>query len=161
MRNLLCSVVLALAALPFAATAQDDIPPVPIPQFVPADQVDYLGVWSYSSFDHMGGAPCPPARPMAGELTIGGTPKALTLILLSGAVCDPEVMCVLTGALTEGTVLVSTTAALDEGASATTALRLVFLSPGEGRASVSSRYVHSEGVECHWTHQLTLTRPDG
>lgn len=148
---------LVLLAAPLAA--QEGIPVVPIPEIVSPDRVELAGVWNYASYDHAASGPCPAGPEMAGELTIGGTQEALTLIVLSGAVCDPEAVCVYDGRREGDALMFSSTALLDEGASATSAMRIVFLSPTSAQASVVSRYVHPEGTECEWTHSLSLTRP--
>ena len=147
--------ILLLALSAGLALAQDDLVPLP----VPAGSVEFTGTWSYMTFDHQNSGPCPPGKPMSGTLSIAGTSDAATVTLLSGAVCSPASMCAFDGEITGNDLVVSTSAIVDdEGGSATSALRVYFYSADAGGAEVSARYVHPEGIECHWSHFMELHR---
>lgn len=149
--------VWALSALP--ALSQQDVPPEPIP--VDPAMIDISGTWSYSTSNHQVSGDCPAGTPMAGTLSISTDGGAVGLMLETGARCDPAAMCMFDGAVADGAVLVSNTATVDdEGGSATNAMQLFFSSPGAGRGSVSSRYVHPKGFECQWSHDIALWRSE-
>jgi hypothetical protein len=149
---------LAFLSLATLSRAQDEMPPVPLPGN--AANMDITGTWSYSTFDHRISGRCPAGQPMAGTLIIGQKENSLDVFIQSGAVCNPVSMCSYTGAIIDGNVVVSNTDTVDdEGGSATNAMRLYFFSETSGGGQVSSRYVHPEGFECHWSHYMKLSRP--
>lgn len=143
-----------------AAPAAGDLEPVPLP--VDPSKVDITGTWNYSTANHQVSGACPNGRPMSGTLDITQSGGEIGLMVTSGAVCNPASMCMYSGAVAEGAVLVSNTAVVDEeGGSASNALQLFFSSAANGRGTSASGYVHPEGFECQWSHDILLWRPEG
>ena len=148
------ALVLATAAL-----AASDIEPVPLP--VDPASVDFTGSWNYSTANHQVSGACPNGSPMDGTLEITQSSGEVGLMVTSGAACDPASMCMYSGAIAEGAVLVSNTAVVDEeSGSASNALQLFFSSAANGSGISASGYVHPEGFECQWSHNILLWRSE-
>ncbi|MEZ5666477.1 MAG: hypothetical protein R3F55_03395 [Alphaproteobacteria bacterium] len=149
-----CLVLPAGLALPAWA---DDVAPVAIP--VDPATIDIAGQWTYATSNHAVSGMCPLGTPMAGTLSIAVVDGAITVVVDSGATCSPASMCVYEGRIEQGAVVVSNTAVVDdEGGSASNAMQLFFTSPTAGAGRVASGYVHPEGFECQWTHDIALSR---
>lgn len=140
-----------------AAMGQEatDIPTAPIVPGLDKDILvnpagfDISGVWEYSS-----------DIPTAGILDITVEDGAVALELVSCAVCKPAEMCSFAGAIEDMALVVSNSAIVDdEGGSATNALAIFFTSETDAMGSGSSRYVHPEGYEKHWSYTINMHRP--
>ena len=158
--SLTLAAVLALGLSSGLSLAQEDAEPVPIP--LDPSTVDFSGTWNYATSNHTVSGDCPNGSPMDGTLAITQTGSEVGLMVMSGAVCNPASMCMYDGAIDDEYLLVSNTDTVDEeGGSATNALRLHFYSASEGRGESSSSYVHPEGFECQWSHQVLIWRSEG
>lgn len=158
MEKLTLTVAICTALLTHPVLAQDDITPVPIP--VDPALIDISGVWVFSSSNHTVSGSCPVGTPMVGTLSIAKEEGAVSLQLLSGAMCNPVSMCSYSGEILESSILVSNGDEVDdEEGEVFNALNLFFYSEAKGAGNASSRYIHPKGFECHWEYSLKLSRP--
>ena len=147
--------VFGLLMVHFLAFAQDGIPTVPLGKSIDPKLINITGTWKYEMVSSGG----PPA---AGTCSITGGKGGYTLVLQSGAVCKPKSMCTITGQLTGNTLILSNTDTVDdEGGSVTNAMNLTVHSNELITGNGSSRYVHPEGFQRHWTETMTMTRKKG
>ena len=156
MRYLFFFVFSLFATAAFAAST-DDTPPISLDP----GTVNFTGTWQYSTFNHKVSGRCPNGSPMDGTLAITLTGAEVGLMVTSGATCNPASMCMYSGGIDDEYMLVSNTDTVDEeGGSATNALRLHFYSASEGAGESSSSYVHPDGFECQWSHNILLWRSE-
>jgi hypothetical protein len=141
-----------IAPLPEGERAQD-----------PAD-LRISGAWIYATSDHVLLAcdfPTSPGQAMTGHMEIAEHDGGVTATLVTGAVCDPPVMCIYEGAVEGHVLAVSNSAIVDgEGGRASNGWALVFTGPGAGLGSGTSSYIHPEGYSCSWSYQISLRRPE-
>ncbi len=157
--TLILATVTAVVGYSASAAAQGDIAPVPIP-LDPAT-IDITGTWNYSTANHKVSGDCPNGSPMNGTLAITREGAEAGLMIMSGATCDPASMCMFGGGLTGEYLLVSNTDTVDEeGGTATNAIQMFFSSPAQGSGSASSSYVHPEGFQCQWSHDVLIWRSE-
>lgn len=147
-------IVFCFSMIHFGAAA-GDIPTVPLTKPIDPKLINITGTWHYEMISSGG----PPA---AGTCSLTGGKGGYTLVLQSGAVCKPKSMCTFTGELTGNTLILSNTDTVDnEGGSVTNAMRLFVQSNEFIHGNGSSRYVHPEGYQKHWTETMTMTRGKG
>ena len=144
----------ALIAATTAAAQSADIPTPPLVPgldksvLVDPATFDISGVWEYASDS------------MSGLLEISQSDGAVTLTLVSGAVCSPQETCTLSGAVEDKALIVSTASVVDdEGGTASTAFALYFLSQTDALGTGVSEYIHPEGYEMNWDYEITMHRP--
>ncbi len=154
-KTILCfALVLGLLMVHCLVFAQG-IPTVPLTDPINPKLINITGTWHYEMISSGG----PPA---AGTCSLTGSKGGYTLVLQSGAVCKPKSMCTFTGELTGNTLILSNTDTVDnEGGSVTNAMRLFVQSNELITGNGSSRYVHPEGYQKHWTETMTMTRKKG
>jgi hypothetical protein len=152
------ALALAVSVSSLAARAEDAAKP---PLLDPRQEAAALsGTWDYATSNHTVSGPCPIGAPMKGQLVIAAEGDRATLSIVSGAVCSPASLCEFSGELTATQMIVSNTDTVDdEGGTATNAVFLSFVALTEGFGKSSSRYVHPEGFECVWGHDLAVSRP--
>jgi hypothetical protein len=156
-KTLIPAVVVLAMATGAARVASDDVALVPPPK--DPHKVNFTGSWQYRTTNHHVTGTCPVGTPTHGTLEIGNRGGAVTLTFKSGIVCKPESLCHYTGAINGDDVVLSSHAVVDnEGGSATNAIRLSIYSATRASGEVSSRYVHPQGFECHWTYRIELSR---
>lgn len=149
------TLTLGLCGLP--AAAQETAPAGAVT--LDAASLDPTGTWNYRTSDHAVEGICPRGREMEGELTISREDDRLALVLQSGAVCVPAGSCSFDGAVEDGDLVVTTAEIVDdEGGTATSVLRLSFLSASQALGEASIRYAHPGGFACHWTHLIAMDR---
>ena len=155
----LISVFCALGMFFSVSPAQEDIPIVPLVPPIDPQLINIVETWNYTTSGSTVTGPCPPGPAGSGTITISGGAGGYTLVFVSGRVCSPASMCTFSGTLSGNTLLVSNADTVDdEGGSATDALALTVYTNGHISGDGSSRYVHPEGFECHWSYAVTLTR---
>lgn len=153
MKIVFTAVVLAL----FAQATWADITPVPLPK--KPNAINFVGSWRYHTSNHHVTGTCPLSAPTGGTLVIRRSGSTITLVFKSGTVCKPESLCHYTGAVKGDNLVFSNHAVVDnEGGNVTNAIRLSVYSATHAAGEVSSRYVHPQGFECHWTHNISLSR---
>ena len=145
----------------FEALAQQDIPVVPLVKPINPKLIKITGTWNYSAQMPTVKGMCPAGGPASGTCTItkDSGDRPYTLVFVSGRVCNPVSLCTFKGTLSGNDLVFVNEAKVDnEGGSVTNAFRLTVLTNESAAGEASSRYLHPEGFECHWSYGITLTR---
>lgn len=141
------------------ATAQSDMPLVPLTPPINPALINIAGTWNYTSSGSSVTGMCPAGPAASGTVTISGGAGGYTVVFTSGRVCSPASMCTFTGTLSGNTLLVSNGDTVDdEGGSASNALNLTVYNNAFISGNGSSSYIHPEGFECHWSYTINLSR---
>jgi len=149
--------LLLLVAMPAWSQSAGETPQIAVD---PAT-TEVSGLWAYTTTAPSVTGKCPPGPAMAGTLVINAQGNAAALVMQSGAVCNPAVMCLYSGTIEGPDMLFYTNAVVDdEGGQASTTMRLSFADAAHGGGEVSSAYLHPKGFECRWNFDITLSRPD-
>ncbi|MDD4357487.1 MAG: hypothetical protein PHN98_09570 [Smithellaceae bacterium] len=157
-------IILAVVLISFSAFSQIDIPTVPLVKPINPKLIKVSGKWNYNTTMPTVRGICPAGSAASGTLTIrkssGDRPYILTF--QSGRVCNPASLCTFHGKLSGNElVFVNEARVDDEGGEVTNAFRLTVLTNGLATGEASSRYLHPEGMECHWNYGITLERKTG
>lgn len=158
------SIMLAVVLSSSSAFSQSDIPLVPLVKPINPKLIKISGTWNYNATMPSVQGMCPPGGPASGTLTInkGSGVRPYILVFQSGRVCNPASLCTFHGTLTGNElVFVNEAKVDDEGGEVTNAFRLTVLTNDVATGNASSRYIHPDGMECHWSYSITLRRKSG
>lgn len=147
-----------------SAFAQNDIPTVPLVKPINPKLIKITGTWNYSAKMPTMQGMCPAGNAASGTLTInkGSGDRPYILVFRSGRVCNPASLCTVNGTLSGNElVFVNEAKVDDEGGEVTNAFRMTVLTCELATGEASSRYLHPDGIGCHWSYGITLTRKAG
>lgn len=152
-----------MAALPLAAQDIDLVPLVPpdLGDRADAGNIDLNGTWEFATSNHQGGCPGSGAGfAMAGLMEIAQADTAISMQIVSGAVCDPASMCSFTGEIADGDLILWNSDTVDdEGGKVTNTLHLVFQNDSLAQGVGGSLYVHPK-MSCTWGWNMMAHRPE-